>query len=121
MADIGTLVATLFLARDVAHREHLKTRSYSAHMALGDFYAGVIELADSLAETYQGHFNKLIDIPLLDAPKDTPIAEFLAGQHEWICDARYEAVPKDETAIQNIIDEIEALYMSTLYKLRFLS
>ena len=34
---------------------------------------------------------------------------------------RYKFCEKEETAIQNIIDEIVALYLSTLYKLRFLA
>ncbi len=45
----GMLIATLLLARDITHREHLKTRSYAQHMALGDFYTGIVDLADSLA------------------------------------------------------------------------
>jgi hypothetical protein len=31
------LISLLFLARDIAHREHLRTDSFSAHMALGTF------------------------------------------------------------------------------------
>jgi hypothetical protein len=34
---------------------------------------------------------------------------------------RYTAVPKEETAIQNLIDTAVELYLSTLYKLRNLS
>jgi hypothetical protein len=34
---------------------------------------------------------------------------------------RYEVVSKTDTAIQNIIDEIVGLYLSTLYKLKFLA
>lgn len=120
-ADIGQLVGTLFLARDLAHRAHLKTRSYAKHMALEGFYSGIVGLADGLTEMYQGRFNKLIDIPLLSSQADQDITGVLSGQLDWIKKARYEAVPKEETAIHNHIDEVEGLYMSTLYKLRFLS
>jgi hypothetical protein len=34
---------------------------------------------------------------------------------------RYEMCDKTDTPIQNIIDEIIGLYLSTLYKLRFLA
>jgi hypothetical protein len=34
---------------------------------------------------------------------------------------RYEFVEKTDTPIQNIIDEIVGLYLSTLYKLKFLA
>jgi hypothetical protein len=47
--------------------------------------------------------------------------EFLQGQLEEIEDSRYEVCPKTDTALQNLIDEIVALYLSTLYKLRFLA
>lgn len=119
--QIGMIIGTLFLARDVTHKEHLKTKSYAQHMALGGFYGAIIDLADSLAESYQGRFGKLIDIPLMAHKETGNVQEFLASQLEWIHGTRYQAVPKDESAIQNIIDEIEALYMATIYKLKFLS
>lgn len=121
MAQIGELAGTLFLARDLAHRAHLKTTSYAQHVALDGFYTEIVGLVDGLVEMYQGRFNKLIDIPLLSGDADADIIEVLADQLEWMHKARYSAVPKDETAIQNHIDTIEGLYMSTLYKLRFLS
>jgi hypothetical protein len=34
---------------------------------------------------------------------------------------RYKVCDKTDTSIQNIIDEIVGLYLSTLYKLRFLT
>ena len=36
-------------------------------------------------------------------------------------DCRYEAFDKSDTPLQNIIDEIVGLYLSTLYKLKFLA
>ena len=115
------LIATLLLARDITHREHLKTRSYAQHMALGDFYGAIVDLADNLAESWQGRYAKLLDIPLAAHDAEMAIVDNLAAQLEWIHEQRYEAIPREESALQNIIDEIEALYMSTLYKLRFLA
>jgi hypothetical protein len=34
---------------------------------------------------------------------------------------RYECCKKDDTPLQNIIDEIVGQYLSTLYKLKFLA
>jgi hypothetical protein len=34
---------------------------------------------------------------------------------------RYEVCKKDDTPLQNIIDEIVGQYLSTLYKLKFLA
>ena len=114
-------VGMLFLARDVAHSVHLNTRSFSKHMALNTFYEEVIELADKFAEAYQGKHGLIGPISLMNAQKTANIVEFLQGQVDEIEKARYEVCEKTETALQNIIDEIVGLYLSTLYKLRFLA
>lgn len=117
---IGDLIALLFLSRDVAHRQHLKVSgpgSYAAHVALGTFYDEVIDLADSLAEAYQGRNGIIEDIPYLDTDDGDAIA-VLEKHMKWIEDNRYEAIPRTDTALQNTVDEIVGLYLSTLYKLK---
>jgi hypothetical protein len=49
------------------------------------------------------------------------VVEFLENQLEEIEACRYDVVSDKDTALQNIIDEIVGLYLSTLYKLKFLS
>lgn len=117
---MGELIALLFLARELAHREHLRTRSFSAHMALNDFYHDIVEKADAIAEAYQGEHD-LLDIPMLDSSVKGNIVKILQEHVAWIKAHRYEAAPKDDTPIQNLIDEAVETYLSTLYKLRFLS
>jgi len=120
---IGQFIAVLFLARDLAHRAHLRTTgpgSFAAHEALGEFYPAVVELADTLAETYQGCELTLIDIPLLDNEFPGEIEESMKAQLKWIKANRYKAVEREETHLQNIIDEIVALYDRTIFKLHFL-
>lgn len=114
-------VGMMFLARDVAHSVHLNTRSYAKHMALNTFYEEIIELADDFAEAYQGKHGLIGPISLLSATKTSNIIDFLQNQLDEIEKARYEVCEKTETALQNIIDEIVGLYLSTLYKLRFLA
>ena len=114
-------VGMLFLARDVTHSVHLNTRSYSKHKALGGFYDNVIDLADTFAEAYQGRHGLIGPISLMSAKKTTNVIDFLQNQLEEIENERYNVCDKDDTAIQNIIDEIVGLYLSTLYKLRFLA
>ena len=114
-------VGELFLARDVAHSVHLNTRSFSKHSALQSFYDEVIDLADKFAEAYQGRHGLIGPISLMSAKKNGNIIEFLEQSLKDIEDMRYEVVSKTDTAIQNIIDEIVGLYLSTLYKLKFLA
>lgn len=114
-------VGTLFLARDVAHSVHLNTRSYSKHMALNDFYNEIIDLADKFAEAYQGRHELIGPVSLMSAKKTTNVVEFLQDSLKDIEEGRYKVVAKEDTAMQNIIDEIVGQYLSTLYKLRFLA
>jgi len=115
------LIALLFLAREIAHREHLKTRSFAAHMALGEFYNEIVERADSIAEAYQGCEGKLLNIPYLKNTSKGSIEKILRGHTDWIATNRYKIISKDETAIQNLIDEAVSTYQTVLYKLKFLS
>lgn len=118
---VSEFVGMLFLARDVAHGVHLNTRSFAKHSALDGFYHGIVELADKFAEAYQGKHGLIGGIALQRAKATANITDFLDGQVVDIEKARYEIVEKDCTTLQNIVDEIIALYLSTLYKLRYLS
>lgn len=115
--SIGELIGTLFLSREIAHREHLKTTSFAQHKTLEDFYNQVIETADSITEAYQGR-NGIIDIPFVPNDYNGSIIDTLQGILDCIEGIRYTAVPQEDTAIQNLIDEAVALFLSTLYKLK---
>ena len=114
-------VGTLFLARDVAHSVHLNTRSFAKHSALNSFYDEIVELADKFAEAYQGRHGLIGPISLMSAKKTTNIVEFLEDSLADIEKMRFEVCDKTDTPLQNIIDEIVGLYLSTLYKLKFLA
>ena len=114
-------VGILFLARDVAHSVHLATRSFAKHAALNTFYDEIVDLADKFAEAYQGRHGLMGPIGLMSAKKTNNITEFLEDSMAEIEKCRYEVCDKSDSPIQNIIDEIVGLYLSTLYKLRFLA
>lgn len=122
----------LFASRNEAHKAHLTTGMYSRHVALGDFYGGIIDLADTFAETYAGRYGVIRDINLEyespgeevegssdaeDATADMPIAPLLRSHMKWIEDNRDRIVPVNDRPMQNIMDEIVSHYLSTLYKL----
>jgi hypothetical protein len=91
--------------------------SYAKHQALGAFYEEVIGLADSLAEAYQGRHGIIKNIAFLDNEFPGEIVTSLKNQLKYLEANRYKAVQREETALNNIIDEIVVLYLSTLYKL----
>jgi hypothetical protein len=114
-------VGTLFLARDVAHSVHLNTRSFSKHLALNEFYDNILGLTDKFAEAYQGRHGLIGPITLMSAKKTGNILEFLEDSLSEVEKMRYDVCKKDDTPLQNIIDEIVGQYLSSIYKLKFLA
>jgi len=119
MEMIGRLVATLFISREVAHRAHLSTGSFSKHSALGEFYPAIGDHGDAITEAYQGRHG-IIEIPYLKYDEEDNIIKCLEKYMDDIEKLRYNAVDKSDTTIQNLIDDALATYLSTLYKLRHL-
>lgn len=119
MQEAATIVATMFLSREQAHREHFKVTSGYHHEALGDFYEAVIDLADAFAETAQGTYCCRLEIPYLQPVKGS-IADVLEHHIASIESARKCFNKPNETSLLNILDEVSALYSKTLFKLRML-
>ena len=114
-------VGMLFLARDVTHSVHLNTRSYAKHKALQKFYEDIIDHADTFAEAYQGRHGLIGGISLQSHNKTANVIDFLQNQLDEIEAARYDVVDRKDTSLQQLIDNIVELYLTTLYKLKFLS
>jgi hypothetical protein len=111
------LAALVFMSSEFGHRAHLATTSYSAHMALNDFYTGMVDLRDKLVEVYQGR-NGIVNIPYCDPPESTMDPAATLRQHLKIVEeVRYTAIPQKDTTVQNVVDEIVGLYLSTIYKI----
>jgi hypothetical protein len=115
------LMGTLFLGRNVAHSVHLNTRSYSKHVALQTFYDSVIDVADAFAEAYQGRNGLIGPIAIPAAKKTTNIIEFLQDQLAEIEKGRYDICDKSDSALQQLIDNIVELYLTSIYKLKYLA
>jgi hypothetical protein len=116
---MGELIMRCFHARTNAHILHLKSRSYAQHVALEEFYEGLLPLVDSIAEGYQGDYGLIESYP----GKYTQAADALAMLEElggWIMDHRYDVAKKEDTCLQNVIDELIHLIYTTQYKLKFL-
>lgn len=116
---IKELVKKVTATRDAAHKGHWKTKSYSEHVALGELYDGTVTKIDAIVEMYQGAFGLIGDID------DKPIVgkdmiRHLTDEAKWINDNR-EAISGDWCAIENALDDLAGLYLTTLYKLKNLS
>ncbi len=118
--ECAELVARCFAARTQTHLMHLQTRSYAAHMALGEFYEAVGEAADSYAECYQSHYGIIADYPVVRPVIDNiEPAALLNNLRAWVADNR-SVCARDESELANLIDEVLAVIDRTIYKLRFL-
>ena len=121
MTKACDFMGMLFLARDVAHSVHLNTRSYSKHVALNIFYDRIVGAADDFAEAYQGRNGLIGPISLMSAKKTTNITEFLEASLAEVEEMRYKVAKKDDSTLQQLIDNIVEIYLRTLYKLKFLA
>ena len=117
---VAQFVAVLLHSGTITHMQHLATKSYAQHVALGEFYNAIIELADTYAEAYTGAYQQ---IPITAYSNDFSVTKDPEAYLQMIkryVDAHRKDLPGD-TALQNIVDEIVGQIDSTLYKLRFLS
>lgn len=109
------VIGQLFQSRDMMHIAHLQTLNYAEHKALNEYYDGILDLTDSLIETYSGTIGKRVNFKI-------PQSEYMnSSQHlnqlkEYIFKHR-NVFGMENTHIQNIIDEIIALITKTLYLL----
>lgn len=120
MTTAEEFVSKVLFARDVAHLAHWRTESFSQHMALGEFYDAILDLIDGFVEQYQGYYEKLMAVERASGTGVEDARKLLETQYEWIEVNRYKVCDKDDTALQNTIDEIVRQYQHTIYKLRFL-
>lgn len=109
---LDQLIIRVFKARNAAHSEHWTTDSFSEHEALGEFYENVIGAIDKYVEAHQGVFGQMKDAP--DGVND--IAAMLREEMLWVVENRSE-IAKSIPALENLLDELSAVYMKTLFKL----
>ena len=110
---------TLLHAATSGHVLHLQTRSYAQHMALDAFYSELPGLADAVIEAYQGKYGLVMDYPDgYSVPTGEPL-QFLSDLSDYVMLQR--ANVGSDSELQNLIDEIQQLIDSTIYKLRFLA
>lgn len=116
---IEELVSRVFTARNFAHLAHWKTKSYAQHMALDGFYNDVVGAVDELVECYQGQFG-LIGTVSLKAPAKADILGLLQGDLDWL-NENMDEVAQENDSLENLVQEIIAIYQKTIYKLKFLA
>lgn len=99
---------------------HFQTSSFAEHEALGEFYEEFNKLMDKFIESYQGCYGRIMvgcDMEVKPYTMDAPIA-FLESFKSYISSGARMLV-MGNSALLNILDEINGLIEQTLYKLTF--
>ena len=115
---IDEFIQRAFCSRNAAHIAHWRTKSYAQHVALNAFYDNIVDATDKLVEAYMGATGKVVDeieIPAVKPIKD--ILKHLTDEVSWIDENRSD-IANGVSALENIVDEITGLYLSTIYKLK---
>jgi len=116
---IEQLVSRVFATRNAAHLAHWATSSYAEHVALGEFYDGVIDGIDALIEAHQGAFGLIGKVDVVPVSSKN-MDDHLAEEAKWI-EQNADKITGGIRALQNLLDAITDLYLTTHYKLTKLS
>lgn len=109
---IKELISRAFVTRNASHARHWKTNSFAVHKALGSFYEDLVDLLDKYVEAYQGTFGLVENV----AEDVENITKHIRDEIVWINKNR-SAIAQNVPALENILDDLTALHMKTLYKL----
>ena len=116
---IEEFVSRMFALRDASHVAHWAAKgdgSFSAHMALGEFYEALVEKTDEIVEVYQGFFGLIKPVNPLPYNRDK-IMEQIQSEAKWLSN-NCEEICQGNGAIENLLYDMQALMARTYYKLK---
>lgn len=123
--EAAEFIAVLLHGVTATHMLHLLCKgpgSYAKHVALGDLYEGLGDLADKLSESYFGCYSLIESYPGTKFPTfstESSAENYVEQLYKYVEEKREKM--GDESHIQNIVDEICSLVSTALYKLRELA
>jgi hypothetical protein len=119
MDKVSQYISTLLASRTQAHIFHLQSNSYAQHIALGEYYDGIIDATDALVELIQGRYDIIRGYTSPATFKeDNGTVSYFEALLKYV-DLNRKSLPQDSN-IQNQVDVVIDLVDSTLYKLKFL-
>ena len=113
---IDTLLQSQIQSK-IYHWQMLEEGSYAAHIALGEYYDEIGDIADDLVESFQGRYGIVRGFKQFTSFKEdnNPVPYFEALR-KYVEINRFNFT--QDTYIQNQVDELVKLIESTLYKLK---
>lgn len=123
MMKDGEFCSKLMTAAVQVHIYHLRakgTGSFAAHLALGDLYDALPDMADSIAESIQGKNGLLTyDATVSFDSNYGNTLSYVKGLLDYVKMTRKEIC--QDSYVQNQVDSVEEKLYSTIYKLENLS
>jgi len=116
-------IAYALWMRPLIHQMHFDTQSYSQHMALNEYYDGIDDLIDEIAECSMGAYN----IDLLENisgrsmkftyQRSSNAVSLIKEFNNYCSRVRQAAKEKDEGWLQNLIEGVQGFNHRIIYKL----
>lgn len=114
------LLSVLLHSVTQTHTFHLQTKSFAEHKALNEYYDSVSGIVDTLAEAYQGKYG-ILNYKNVSKIEQYESKEQVIEYFGKIIKVIEKTKPIQDAFIDNIVQEVETLIYSTLYKLKFLN
>ena len=119
--NYGTFCSELFACADIIKIAHLKAKgpgSYAQHVALGELYDALTDMADDITETIQGYKGILtISIPATSYME--PVS-YIKGKRATLI-TMLEKVEEEMPDVSNKLQDLIGVMSRTLYKLENLA
>ena len=116
---IEEFVGRMFAIRDASHLAHWEAKgegSYSRHKALGKFYEKLIDKLDAFVETYQGYFGLIAPVKPVSYTREN-IQDQIKDLASWM-EENCNDICRGKPGLENMLQDIEALFAHTYYRLR---
>jgi len=119
--NYGTFCSDLFACADIVKIAHLKAKgpgSYAQHVALGELYDALTDMADDITETIQGYKGILtINIPATSYME--PVS-YIKGKRATLI-GMIEKVEEEMPDVSNKLQDLIGVMSRTIYKLENLA
>ena len=119
--NYGTFCSDLFACADIVKIAHLKAKgpgAYAQHVALGELYDALTDMADDITETIQGYKGILtINIPATSYME--PVS-YIKGKRATLI-GMIEKVEEEMPDVSNKLQDLIGVMSRTLYKLENLA
>lgn len=119
--NYGTFCSELFACADIIKIAHLKAKgpgSYAQHVALGELYDALTDMADDITETIQG-YKGILTISIPATSFQEPVSYIKSKRASLI--SMLEKVEEEMPDVSNKLQDLIGIMSRTLYKLENLA